>query len=52
LSPGAASFDQFPGFAQRGECFRALVNKVSDTHPAIGKSQITSECGGHREHFD
>lgn len=28
FSPGTSSFDQFPGYAQRGECFRNAVRQI------------------------
>ena len=28
LSPACASFDRFPNFAARGNCFKDLVNKL------------------------
>ncbi len=31
LSPAAASFDQFDSYKHRGECFKALLQKLSDS---------------------
>lgn len=49
LSPGAASFDQFSGFAQRGERFRHMVERLQTLPGSEDNSENQTECGRHRE---